>query len=43
MARYLAICPPDSPHGVTISAADAPLPKLDTLLHWDEAAGMRVR
>ena len=26
-----------------ISAADAPLPKLEKRLHWDEAAGMRVR
>lgn len=43
LARYVAICPPDWPHGVTISAADAPLPKLDKPLHWDEAAGMRVR
>ncbi|WP_340110425.1 cyclase family protein [Pikeienuella sp. HZG-20] len=42
-ARYVAICPPDWPHGVTISDADAPLPKFDTPLHWDEAAGMRVR
>ncbi len=42
-ARYVAICPPDWPHGVTISAADAPLPKSDKPLHWDAAAGMRVR
>ncbi len=43
LARYVAICPPDWPHGVSISAADAPLPKLDKPLHWDDAAGMRVR
>ena len=43
LARYIAICPPDWPHGVTISAADAPLPKMEKPLHWDEAAGMRVR
>jgi kynurenine formamidase len=43
LARFVAICPPDWPHGVTISPADAPLPKMDKPLHWDETAGMRVR
>ncbi|MGY9049039.1 hypothetical protein P775_23765 [Puniceibacterium antarcticum] len=42
-ARYVAICPADWPHGVAISDADAPLPKSDKPLHWDAAAGMRVR
>ncbi|WP_108660205.1 cyclase family protein [Acuticoccus kandeliae] len=42
-ARYIAICPPDWPHGVAISAQDAPLPKFDTPLHFDTATGMRVR
>jgi kynurenine formamidase len=42
-ARYVAICPPDTPVGVTIGARDAPLPKADTPLHWDAAAGTRVR
>ncbi|WP_102958693.1 cyclase family protein [Mangrovicella endophytica] len=42
-ARYVAICPPDWPHGVTPGAADAPLPKSDKVLHYDEAAGMRIR
>ena len=42
-ARYVAICPPDTPAGVTIGAADAPLPKSDRPLHWDAAAGMRLR
>jgi kynurenine formamidase len=42
-ARYVAICPPDWPQGVTIGAADAPLPAADKPLHWDEAQGMRVR
>jgi kynurenine formamidase len=42
-ARYIAICPPDTPAGVTISSADAPLPKSEKPLHWDDAAGMRVR
>lgn len=40
-ARYVAICPPDWPHGVTPSAADAPLPKSDKPLHWKD--GVRVR
>jgi kynurenine formamidase len=42
-ARYVAICPPDWPHGVAIGAQDAPLPKFDKPLHYDAKAGMRVR
>lgn len=42
-ARYVAICPPDWPHGVAIGPADAPLPKSDRPLRFDPAAGMRVR
>lgn len=42
-ARFIAICPPDWPHGVNVSAADAPLPKSDRPLHWDAATGTRVR
>jgi kynurenine formamidase len=42
-ARYVAICPPDTPIGVTIGANDAPLPKSDKPLRWDTAAGTRVR
>lgn len=42
-ARYVAICPADTPVGTTISAADAPLPKSDKPLRWDESAGTRVR
>jgi kynurenine formamidase len=42
-ARYVAICPPDWPYGVTIGPQDAPLPKSDKPLHYDAAAGMRVR
>jgi kynurenine formamidase len=42
-ARYVAICPPGTPIGVTIGANDAPLPKADKPLHWDTAAGTRVR
>ena len=42
-ARYVAICPPDTEAGVSISDADAPLPKSDQLLHWDPTLGYRVR
>ncbi len=44
LARYIAVCPPDWPHGVLIDPAkESPLPKLSRPLHWDEAAGRRVR
>ena len=43
LARYVAICPPDWPQGVSPSAADAPLPRSDKPLHWDAVAGIRVR
>lgn len=42
-ARYVAICPRDTPVGATIGTNDAPLPKSDKLLHWDAAAGTRIR
>ena len=42
-ARYIGICPSDWQYGVSIGDADAPLPKSDKPLHWDEAAGTRVR
>ena len=43
-ARYIAICPPDWPHGVKIGEVpEAPLPRSEKRLHWDPAAGMRVR
>jgi kynurenine formamidase len=42
-ARYIAICPQDTPVGVTIGPNDAPLPRSDKPLHWDAAAGTRVR
>ena len=42
-ARYVAVCPPDWPYGTTIGPGDAPLPKADKPLRYDEAAGMRVR
>ena len=38
-ARYIAVCPPDWPYGVTIGPQDAPLPKSDKPLHYDAAAG----
>lgn len=43
-ARFIAICPPDWPHGVAIDPMkESPLPKMAKPLHWDEKAGMRVR
>ena len=42
-ARYIGICPADWKYGVSISSADAPLPKSDKPLHWSEEAGTRVR
>jgi kynurenine formamidase len=43
-ARYIAICPPDWQYGVTVGEVpEAPLPKSDKLLKWDEAQGVRVR
>jgi len=43
-ARYVAICPPDWPHGVRVGEVpEAPLPKSDRPLRWDPAAGTRVR
>jgi len=42
-ARYVAICPPGWKYGVSIGAADAPLPKSDKPLHWDASTGTRVR
>jgi kynurenine formamidase len=43
-ARYIAICPSDWPHGVTVGGVlEAPLPKSDRILQWDETRGMRLR
>ena len=43
-ARFVAICPPDWPHGVRVGQVpEAPLPKSDRPLRWDGAAGTRVR
>ncbi len=42
-ARYVAICPPETPVGTTIGPNDAPLPRSDKPLRWDTTAGTRVR
>jgi len=42
-ARYVAICPPETPVGAAIGPNDAPLPKSDKPLRWDSSAGTRVR
>lgn len=43
-ARYIAICPPDWKYGVSVGEVpEAPLPKSDKLVQWDEKRGMRVR
>jgi kynurenine formamidase len=42
-ARYIAICPAAWKHGTRIGAGDAPLPKMERALKWDEEAGTRVR
>ena len=42
-ARFVAICPASWQHGATIGPADAPLPKSDRPLHWDDTSGTRVR
>src|SRR3954454_8449897 len=42
-ASYTAICPPSWKHGRKVSSADAPLPRIAAPLHWDDAAGTRVR
>jgi kynurenine formamidase len=43
-ARYVAICPASSAHGVAVGALpEAPLPRSDHASHWDEARGIRTR
>lgn len=43
-ARFVAICPPDWKDGALVAdTPEAPLPKSEHPLHWDEARGMRVR
>jgi kynurenine formamidase len=41
-ARYVAICPPGTAAGTSISKRDAPLPK-GKPLHWNAKLGYRVR
>ncbi len=43
-ARFVAICPADWPYGTSIDVTkESPLPRQAKPLHWDQAAGMRVR
>jgi kynurenine formamidase len=43
-ARFVAICPAEWTHGVSVGEVpEAPLPRSDTPLHWDSLRGMRVR
>ncbi len=43
-ARFIAICPPDWPYGVSVGEVpESPLPKAPRPLHWDAETGMRVR
>lgn len=43
-ARYIAICPPDWGHGVSVGElAEAPLPKSAKPLQYDAERGMRIR
>ena len=43
-ARYIAICPADWREGVSVGQVpEAPLPKSDKILQWDEKQGVRVR
>jgi len=43
-ARYVAICPADWPHGVTVGELpEAPLARQPAPLVWDSLKGMRVR
>jgi kynurenine formamidase len=43
-ASFVAICPPGTKRGVTVSELpEAPLQSYATPLHWDPALGMRVR
>jgi kynurenine formamidase len=43
-ARFNALCPADWKHGVAVGEVpEAPLPRSDQALRWDEATGARVR
>jgi hypothetical protein len=41
--RYVAICPPDWPHGATVADTQGGLPRHDKPLQWDKKLGYRVR
>jgi hypothetical protein len=43
-ARYIARCPAAWKYGVSVGeVAEAPLPRSDKILQWDNKLGMRVR
>jgi kynurenine formamidase len=43
-ARYIALCPPDWPHGIPVGQVpEAPLPKSERPLRWDAEQGVRIR
>lgn len=43
-ARFIAICPADWKFGIAVGETpEAPLPKSERILQWDETRGMRVR
>ena len=43
-ARFVAICPPDWPNGVAVGEVpEAPLPRSERPVHWDETRGVRTR
>jgi hypothetical protein len=43
-ARFIALCPADWKYGVAVGEVpEAPLPRSDIPLRWDEASGTRVR
>lgn len=43
-ARYVAVCPSDWGHGVTVDQVqEAPLPRSEKRLQWDPSQGVRIR
>ena len=43
-ARYIAICPPEWPYGVSVGEVpESPLAKFPQPLHWNNQLGVRVR
>lgn len=43
-ARYVAVCPPDTGHGISVGEVpEAPLPRSEKKLEWDPDQGVRVR